>query len=291
MTDASLLIFGLGYTGRAVAVRAAASGMAVTATSRSPAALTPPEHVRLIDFAAAGAAVAEATHILMTAAPGAEADPALAAFGPAIAAAPHLRWVGYLSTTGVYGDRGGGWVDEDTPVAPTAARALRRVAAEQAWAGCHPGVAVDLFRVAGIYGPGRSAFDDLRAGRARIVVKPDHAFGRIHLDDIAGAVLAAMSQSRRPAVRVLNLTDNEPAASGVVIEEAAGLLGIAPPPRIAYADAVAGMSEMGRSFWAENRRVASAKTTAALARPWLYPSYREGLRAILAVEQAAHQSA
>ncbi len=279
-----LLLFGLGYTGAAIAALAAARGWNVTATSRDPARLRAPDGVALIPFADAGPAVLAATHLVQTAAPDDAGDPALARFGPQVAAAPHLRWAGYLSTTGVYGDRGGGWVDEDTPPQPGNPRGVRRIAAEDAWQAACARCRVDIFRVAGIYGPGRSAFDDLRAGAARRVDKPGHLFGRIHRDDIAAAVLAAMSQDRPPGPRILNLADDEPAASADVTAEAACLLGQDPPPLIPFADALPGMSAMGRSFWMENRRVRSAKTQAALGLRWAYPTYREGLRAILQQE-------
>ena len=284
-----LLVFGMGYTGTAIAARAAGQGWQVTATSRDPGRLQPPPGVALIPFADAGKAVLTATHLVQTAAPGAEGDSALARFGTEIALAPHLRWAGYLSTTGVYGDRGGGWVDEDTPPRPGNGRGERRVAAEDAWRTACARCAVDIFRVAGIYGPGRSAFDDLRAGTARRVDKPGHLFGRIHRDDIAAAVVAAMARDR-PATgegggaRILNLADDEPAASAAVTAEAARLLGMEPPPLVAFADALPGMSEMGRSFWMENRRVRSTKTQEALGLRWAYPTYREGLRAILQQE-------
>jgi nucleoside-diphosphate-sugar epimerase len=139
--------------------------------------------------------------------------------------------------------------------------------------------------VGGIYGPGRSGFDDLRDGTARRTLKPGHAFSRIHRDDIALAVMAAMSQGRAPGVRVLHLVDDEPAESAVVVEEAARLLGLAPPPALPFEEAVRAMSPMARSFWAENRRVANAATKAALGIAWRYPSYREGLAAILAEER------
>jgi len=141
-----------------------------------------------------------------------------------------------------------------------------------------------VFRLAGIYGPGRSAFDDLRAGRARRIVNPGHAFGRIHRDDIAAAVLAALGQNPPPGVRVFNLVDDTPAESAEVLEEAARLLGVPPPVAIDFAEAVTAMSPMARSFWADNRTVSAAATRAALGIAWRYPSYREGLRAILAEE-------
>ena len=286
MVEAHLILFGLGYTGTAIAAGAAALGWRVTATSRTPSDRLAPPGVALIDFAEAAAPLAEATHILQTAAPGENGDPALARYSTEIRASRKLRWAGYLSTTGVYGDRDGAWGYEPPPAAPTAPRAQRRVAAEQAWVAALPGRPVDLFRVAGIYGPGRSAFDDLRSGQARRVLKPGHLFGRIHRDDIAAAVLAAMQQERAPGPRVLNLADDEPAASADVTAEAAGLLDMAPPPLVPFADAVGGMSAMGRSFWSENRRVRSEKTQAQLGLRWRYPTYREGLRAILQQEVA-----
>ncbi|MFC7608453.1 Rossmann-fold NAD(P)-binding domain-containing protein [Teichococcus aestuarii] len=191
----AMLVLGLGYAGSAIAAAAEAAGLAVSGTRRAPRAGEPaPPGVAVIRFDAAGPAIAAATHLVVTAAPEDGAgDPVLAAHAPALAAATRLRWVGYLSTTGVYGDRQGGWVAETTPPAPAQERSLRRLAAERAWwaALAGRGVALDIFRTAGIYGPGRSALDELRAGRARRVDKPDHLFSRIHRDDIAAAVLAA----------------------------------------------------------------------------------------------------
>lgn len=288
-----LVIAGLGYSGAAVARAAVAAGLPhVAGTARHPEAAPPPAPgVARLAFAEAGPAIAAATHLLVTAAPGEGGDPVLAAHAAAIRAAPALRWIGYLSTTGVYGDRDGGWVEETTPPAPTQERTRRRVAAERDWAaiagtGAGRAVAVDIFRVGGIYGPGRSAFDELREGTARRTIKPGHAFSRIHRDDIALAVLAAMRTAAPGGAghRVLHLVDDAPAESALVVEEAARLLGVAPPPAIPFEEAVRSMSPMARSFWAENRRVANAATKAALGIAWRYPSYREGLRAILAEE-------
>ena len=279
-----LVIFGLGYTGTALATLAAAASIPVTVVTRQAAA-SPPPGVALAPFEQPAAALADATHLVATAAPGEDGDPVLTRHRDGIAAAPALRWIGYLSTTGVYGDRGGAWVDEAADLAPSSERGRRRVEAERAWATARPGTAVDLFRLAGIYGPGRSVLDDVRAGRARRVDKPGHLFGRIHRDDIAGALLAAIGQALPPGPRVLNGADDEPAASADVIAEAARLLGRPPPPLLPYADAEPMMSPMARSFWADNRRVRSDRTQQALGRRWSYPSYREGLRAILAAEQ------
>ena len=273
-----LLIFGLGYCGRAIAGAAAAAGWNVVGTTRAGSAGS-------IRFDAAGPEVAQATHILISAAPEEAGDPVLAAYASAIEAAPALRWIGYLSSTVVYGDRGGAWVDEDTAVAPLQARGQRRVAAERAWMAFADRYAVDILRLAGIYGPNRSVLDDLRASRARRMIKPGHQFGRIHRDDIAQAVVVAMQQDRDAGSRVLNLVDDEPSESAVVVTEAASLLGVPPPPEIAFADALPTMSPMARSFWADNRKVGNAKTKAALGIAWRYPTYREGLRAILAEER------
>jgi nucleoside-diphosphate-sugar epimerase len=279
-----LLILGLGYSGTAVARAAAAAAWHVSGTRRTPDG-SEPRGIETLPFDAAAPAIAAATHLLVTAAPSEAGDPVLARYRAAIGAAPHLRWIGYLSSLVVYGDRDSGWVDEATLPSPSAERGHRRVAAEDAWRDAARDRALDIFRAGGIYGPGRSAFDTLRAGTARRVVKPGHAFSRIHRDDIAGGVLAAMRQQRPPGARILHLADDEPAESAAVMEEAARLLGIPPPPTIAFAAAQATMSPMARSFWAESRLVRSAGTRAALGLAWRYPTYREGLRAILAEEK------
>jgi nucleoside-diphosphate-sugar epimerase len=274
-----LLIFGLDYCGAAIAAAARVAGASVSGTVRNP------EGPNAVPFDAAAAGITDATHILSTVPPAAAGDPVLARYAAAIGTAPHLCWIGYLSSTVVYGDRGGAWVDEDTPPAPSQDRAHRRLAAETAWGAFADRAGVDIFRLAGIYGPGRSALDDLRAGRSRRIIKPGHAFGRIHRDDIVRAVLAAMRQAPPAGTRIFNLSDDEPAESAAVIEEAARLLAVPPPPAVIYADAESGMSPMARSFWSENRKVASRKTQATLGITWRYPTYREGLRAILAEER------
>jgi nucleoside-diphosphate-sugar epimerase len=279
-----LLIFGLGYSGLAIACEAVARGWLVTATVRAmpPAA---PSGVKLVRFDEAAPAIAAATHCVSTAGPELGGDPVLARYGEALAAAPVLRWAGYLSTTGVYGDRQGGSVDEAAAPAPCNERSLRRLAAEAAWRDAMAERALDLFRLGGIYGPGRSAFDELRAGRARRIARDGHRFGRIHRDDIAAAVLAAASQTPAPGARVLNLVDDAPAEPQAVVEYAAGLLGKEAPPLVPFAEAAALMSGMALSFWAESRVVRCEATKRALGIAWLYPSYREGLAAILAEER------
>jgi nucleoside-diphosphate-sugar epimerase len=276
--QARLVVFGLGYCGAAVAYAATAAGLIVRGITRQT------------DTTAAHAALAWATHVVSTVPPvDAEGDdghhdPVQSRYHADLTQAPALCWVGYLSTTGVYGDRGGAWVDEATTPTPQSPRAVRRVAAEAEWSRLADRCAVDLFRLGGIYGPGRSAFDDLRAGRARRIIKPGHAFGRIHRDDVVRAVLAAIRQPRPGGIRILHLVDDEPAESAAVTQEAARLLGIPPPPDIPYATALPTMAPMARSFWAENRKVSSRATQAALGIAWRHPNYREGLRAILAEE-------
>ncbi len=272
-TQVRLVVFGLGYCGAAVVAAATGDGPIASGITRQT------------DAATTRAALADATHVLSTVPPDEHDDPVLSRYGTELTAAPALRWIGYLSTTGVYGDRGGDWVDEATTPTPHAARSARRLTTEAEWSRVADRCAVDLFRLGGIYGPGRSAFDELRAGRARRIVKPGHVFGRIHRDDIVQAVLAAIRQPRPPGVRVLHLVDDEPAESAAVIEEAARLLGMPPPPEIPFEVARENMSPMARSFWAEGRKVSSRATRAALGIAWHYPSYREGLRAIL-VEEA-----
>jgi nucleoside-diphosphate-sugar epimerase len=284
-----LLVIGLGYSGRAAAIAAAATGARVVGTTRDPSRVAAQPGVAVIAFADAAGLIGQARRMLVTAAPDDRGDPAIAAHRPAIdaaLAAGTLRWVGYLSTTGVYGDRGGGTVDEATPPAPGQDRSRRRLAAEQAWRDLVAGrAALDIFRVGGIYGPGRSAFDDLRAGTARRVVKPGHAFSRIHRDDIAQAVVAAMAQDTAPRTRILHLVDDAAAESAVVTDHAARLLGMDPPPAIPFEEARARMSPMALSFWAENRRVDNAATKSALGLAWRYPTYREGLAGILDQER------
>jgi nucleoside-diphosphate-sugar epimerase len=256
---------------------AAATGFFVTGTVRSAG--------WGIAFSDAAVPIAQATHLLSTVPPDASGDPVLSRYADAITEAPRLRWIGYLSTTGVYGDRKGGWVDEGTEPAPVSDRSSRRLAAEQAWGRLADRRAVDVFRLAGIYGPARSVFDDLRAGTTRRVSRPGHTFGRIHRDDIVSAVIAAMQQTRESGVRILNLVDDEPAGSADVVAEAARLLGVAVPEATPFELAWPTMSPMARSFWAENRKVSGQRTQQELGLRWLYPSYREGLRAILADER------
>lgn len=278
-----VLIFGLGYTGGALAATLAARGIAVSGTYRRAPPEGLPAGVQRVAFADAAPLIARASHVVSTIPPQQGEDPVLAAFGAALAAGP-ARWLGYYSTTGVYGDRGGAWVDETSAPAPNSERARNRARAEQRWAEIAGSRALDIFRIAGIYGPGRSALDDVRAGQARIIDRPGHVFGRIHRDDIAGMTEAAMATAEG-GIRILHLCDSEPAEPARVITYAAGLLGMPAPPPVPYETAQAGMSEMARSFWAESRRVSNARTLAALGYVLRYPTYREGLEGILAQQR------
>ncbi|MDP6883089.1 MAG: SDR family oxidoreductase [Rhodospirillales bacterium] len=232
-------------------------------------------------MAEAAAVLAGVTHILSSVPPGEHGDPVLAHHAGDIAACRGLRWVGYLSTTGVYGDTGGREVDEGAPLNPTSERGRRRVDAEAAWLGLHreQGLAVHVFRLAGIYGPGRSALDQVRAGRARRIDKPGQVFSRIHVDDI-GAVLRSSMRRPRPGA-VYNVCDDEAAPPADVIAFACRLLGVGAPPVIPYAEAEAEMSELARTFWRDNRRVANRRLTDELGVRLAHPDYRAGLKAIL----------
>ena len=200
-------------------------------------------------------------------------------FRDELAALPDLAWVGYLSTVGVYGDWQGQWVDETSPTRPTSERSLRRVLAEKAWLGfgSETGRRVEIFRLSGIYGPGRSVIDNLRAGTARRIVKPGQVFNRIHVDDIAQVLAAAIDT---PAGHTIyNVSDDEPAPPQDVVAYAAELLGLPIPPDIPFERA--GLTGMAASFWAESKRVSNARMKTALGVTLAYPTYREGLRAIM----------
>lgn len=226
------------------------------------------------------AAIAETTHILVSAAPDADGDPLLRCHESGLAEARNLSWIGYLSTIGVYGDHDGAWVDETTPPAPGSQRSIWRLAAEHAWQrfAHERGITLQIFRLAGIYGPGRNQFEKLRAGRERRIYKSGQVFNRIHVEDIAQTVIAGIAAGTA-ASGVFNVTDDEPAPPQDVIAYAAELLGMEPPPLIDWREA--GMSPMAQSFYAENKRVRNARIKAALGIELRYPTYREGLKALI----------
>ncbi len=220
-------------------------------------------------------ALARATHILATAAPDGNGDPFLGGALAAIRAA-RPKWVGYLSTTAVYGDHQGGWVDEETPPNPQSARAVLRILAEQQWLAT--GLAVHIFRLAGIYGPGRGPFEKVRDGSARRIIKPGQVFSRIHVDDIAATLMASIARPNPGAV--YNVCDDDPAPPEDVLAYAAALLGLPEPPAVPYE--AAEMSPMARSFYGESKRVSNRRIRGELGVQLAYPTYREGLEGLLA---------
>ncbi|RUT24667.1 NAD(P)-dependent oxidoreductase [Asaia sp. W19] len=276
-----LVILGQGYSASAVVPLARAQAWRVTGTRR-----VPEEGSGLIAFDEAGSALGEATHLLISAPPSESGDPAFIRYAPLLSESPTLRWIGYYSTTGVYGDRQGAHVDETTPVSPGQTRSRARVEAERAWQELarRRSIACDIMRLGGIYGPGRSAFDTLRSGKARLIDAPDHLFSRIHRDDIAEGTMAAISTAS--GCRILNFVDDAPSPQAAVFEEAARLANAPLPQRLSLDEAWESLSPMARSFWSERRVVDSRLTQRSLDRRWRFPSYREGLAAILATEQA-----
>jgi nucleoside-diphosphate-sugar epimerase len=289
---ATLVCFGLGYCAEHFIAEFSGKFEHVVGTVRSAeraAILNAYEAgaARAVVFAGArttpelNAAIAVADHALISVPPDAAGDLVLAACGDALASARNLRSVVYLSTVGVYGDHGGGWVDERTPPAPVFERSRWRLAAEQAWQefGARRGIAVAVLRLAGIYGPGQNALLALARGNARRIIKPGQVFNRIHVGDIAQAIDAAFA---RRAAGVFNLADDEPSPPADPIVFAAKLLTRDPPPEIPFEEAAPAMSELGLSFWRECRRVGNEKLKRALAVNLRYPTYREGLRALFA---------
>ena len=270
----------LGHGYSAAAVAASLGGWRVLGTTRSSdkAAAMMSAGVEPLDWtdrAAVDAAIIAADALLVSMPPEAGGDPVLARHESALGKV-RPAWVGYLSTTGVYGDRKGGWVDEDDTLRPVSERGRRRVAAEAAWH--ESGLPVHAFRLAGIYGPGRSAFDRLREGSAQRVVKPGQVFSRVHVGDVARVVAASLD--RPNPGRVYNVADDLPAAPEEVIEFAAGLLGLPVPPAVAFE--AAGLSPMAASFWVESKRVSNRRIRDELGVELAYPDYRVGLAAILA---------
>lgn len=280
-----LFCFGLGYSALALARTLMPRGWTVAGTIRTEetrqvlAAEGIEAHLfdRGRPLADPGGALAGATHLLSSVPPDDTGDPVLDRHAPAIAAAAP-EWIGYLSTTGVYGDRAGGWVDETGDLRPVGTRGRRRVAAEMAWLDLHRthGSPVQLFRLAGIYGPGRGPFEQVRAGTARRVVKPGQVFSRIHVEDIVQVLLASMARPNPGAA--YNVCDDDPAPPQDVIAEAARLLGLDPPPEIPFE--AAELSSMSRSFYEESKRVSNRRIKEELGVRLRYPTYREGLAAL-----------
>jgi nucleoside-diphosphate-sugar epimerase len=282
-----LFCFGFGYAAESLARRLSAriSALAGTRTSLAGGG-DGPLGVRLAEFkgdtasAAVRALLEGATHVLVSIPPDVEGDPALRLFREDLANLPDLAWIGYLSTVGVYGDWQGQWIDETSPPHPISERSLRRLHAESAWGqlGRDSGRRVEIFRLAGIYGPGRSVIDGLRAGTARRIVKPGQFFNRIHVDDIAKVLAAAIDKDAGHGI--YNVSDDEPAPPQDVVAYAAELLGLPMPPEVPFEKAA--LTAMAATFWAENKRVSNARIRRDLAVELMYPTYREGLRALAA---------
>jgi nucleoside-diphosphate-sugar epimerase len=280
----TLMCIGLGYCAAHYVASFGQRFDRVIGTTRNLRA--PARHVELIAFDGTNPSPAliaraeQSDSLLISAPPGDAGDPVLACLADAIARG-RARTIVYLSTIGVYGDRDGEWVDEESAPRPGSPRSTARLAAEDAWRrlGAAHGKAVAILRLAGIYGPGRNALVTLGDGTARRIVKSDQVFNRIHVADIAQAIDACFAQG---AEGMFNLADDEPAPAQDVIAFAAELLGMAPPPQIPFEKARGAMSAMAQSFYAENRRVRNAKLKDKLGVRLAYPTYRNGLRALLA---------
>ena len=281
-----LFVFGLGYTASHFARRHAGPAASIAGTVRSAEGLKrfggEPIEALLFDGPAIDpeipARLAASDAVLVSVQPGRGPDPVLDRFGPDLAAADQLGCVVYLSTIGVYGDHGGDWIDETAATEPFNARQTARIQAEQDWLdfGRRTGKQVVILRLAGIYGPGRNALDDLRTGEARRIDKPGQVFNRIHVDDIGTAIAAAIRY--RGEAALINVTDDEPAPAPDVVTYAAGLMAVAPPPLITFAEAE--LSPMARSFYGANRRVVNRRLKAELGVGLAYPTYRDGLTAL-----------
>ena len=273
-----LLILGLGYTGRVVATHMRALGWEVRGTSRSA-------EKGLLQWPGSdiSATLDWATHILVSAAPTENGDPFLTGLEAEILAA-RPAWLGYLSTTGVYGDHGGAWVNEAMPLSPATTRGHHRVKAEQQWMGLHTahGLPVHIFRLAGIYGPNRGPFAKVRNGTARRIIKQNQVFSRIHVEDIAQTIAASIAKPN--AGQIYNVCDNDPAPPQDVIGYAATLLGLPLPPALDFKTAA--LTPMARSFYAESKKVSNARIKGELGVKLVYPDYKSGLQALLAQEPA-----
>ncbi|PJL25365.1 MULTISPECIES: NAD-dependent epimerase/dehydratase family protein [Stenotrophomonas] len=280
-----VLILGLGWSGRVLAQHLQALGVRVAGTVRDPSSapddgvLRHPLHIDAPPSPALLDEIAQAEAVLCSVPPDAEGDPVLRLLLPALRGSPALRWVGYLSSTSVYADRAGGWIDDSSRADSTEAAGVQRRRAEAQWRALaeERGIASALFRLPGLYGPGRNALLQLAEGRARHVIRPGLMFNRLHVQDLATAVVAAL---QRPAARGLYLpSDDEPAPPQDVLAFAAQLGGFVLPPAVAWDDPT--LSPALRRFYASNKRIDSRGTRAALGWQPQFPTYREGLRALL----------
>ncbi len=282
-----LLVFGPGYSATPFMERALADGWTVSATWRRPEAKETlvKQGIEPVPFDTQHPLREDITHVLTSIAPQPDGDPVLRQFSDKLRDLKHLRWAGYLSSTNVYGDHDGAWVDETSDTKPSLDRGKRRLLAEEAWTdlGADISAAVHVFRLAGIYGPGKNAIRSVLDGRARRVIKPGQVFGRIHRDDIADALWRG-ANSDVPS-HVFNLSDDLPSPPQDVIAEAARLLGVEPPPEISLEQAA--MSPMGRSFYEENKRVSNKKAKELLGWKPLWPDYHYALPKLIEQETSA----
>jgi nucleoside-diphosphate-sugar epimerase len=285
-TRKHLFCFGFGYTARELARQLPRGDWRITGTSRSEEGC---DKIRAAGFDAVlfdgetpmDASVLDGvTHVVQSVSPSRNGDPVLRLHGDDLAArADQIAWLAYLSTTGVYGDRRGDWVDEASPLEPSTSRGEARLEAEAGWFGMREAfdLPVHVFRLAGIYGPGRNQIEGLRNGTAKRIVKPGQVFSRIHVEDIAGILRASMAYPNPGSA--YNLCDDEPAPPQDVVKWAAELIGVEPPPEVAFEDAE--LSPMAKSFYSESKKVSNAKVKDELGYEFRYPTFREGLKALV----------
>jgi NAD dependent epimerase/dehydratase family enzyme len=277
-----ILFFGFGFSAEALSRILPKSEWTITGTSRTPRGAEAIQKLGFngVVFDELKSIPADVTHIVTSVPPDADGDPVLRKFGQELQTrATHFQWLAYLSTTGVYGDHEGAWVNEDTPLTPNTERGHRRLSAEKAWMRLHyyNALPVHIFRLAGIYGPGRNALESLKDGSAKRVIRQGQIFSRIHVDDIAGILAASMSKPNHG--RAYNVADNEPCPPQDVISYGAELLEITPPPEIPFEQAE--LSPMARSFYMDSKRVSNDRVKEELGYQFLYPDYKTGLKSLL----------
>ena len=291
MNDKSphLFCFGLGYSAMALAGRLFDEGWRISGTHRAGEKEDGSDSNGFVSYSFARDYPLDdfdflfdsVTHILVSIPPDAAGDPVLDIHGPDIARhREHIKWIGYLSTVGVYGDTKGRMVDENAPLLPTQERSRFRALAENRWQnlGAFNNLAIHVFRLAGIYGPGRSMFDKIRNAKAKNITKPGHKFSRIHVDDIANVLVASINNPQPGAI--YNVCDDEPAEPSEVTKAASEIMRFPAPPEISFEDAYRDMSDMNKTFWADNRLVSNQRIKEELGVTLKYPTYREGLKAI-----------
>jgi hypothetical protein len=285
----NLFVFGLGYTAHQFVEPYRNRFTRICGTSRSPEKAEALQASSIVPYLFDGESydagildeLARADTVLVSIPPVSGSDPVLRHFSGAVASAPHLRWIGYLSTVGVYGNANGRWVDENTPPSPVNERSRHRIMAEQQWLklGEKAAFAVQIFRLAGIYGPGRNALLKVADGAARRIIKPGQVFNRIHISDIAQVLMTSIERPRQNTI--YNVADDEPGPPQDVITYAADLLGMEPPPEVPFDKA--DMTSMARTFYQDNKRVSNKRIRDDLGVTLLYPTYRQGLRSLHAL--------